>query len=52
MILGDVLILILQEARTSGLEVTCDAIKGQWDSEGWALAIRVMDQKDMIVLGR
>ncbi len=50
MVLGDILILILHKARTSCLEVTGDAVKRQWESEGWATAIGVVYQKGMIVL--
>ncbi len=51
MVPGDILVLILCKAGTYGLEVTGNAVEGQQNGEGWATAVRVMNQKGMIVLG-
>ncbi len=51
MVFEDGFVLILHKAGTSSLKGTCDAIKGQRDSEGWATAVGVMNQEGMIVLG-
>ncbi len=48
--LGDILVLMLGEAGTTGLEVTSDTVDRQQDHEGWTTAIRVMHQKGIIVI--